>query len=145
MTFRIVNASTWPLDRVAPYMSDILKQMGRLGTRFPADCTMQALFMEFLHGKKALWLVIEEETDRLAAIAMTHLRTVDATGAKLATMSDLAGSNPEAFAAELCAATEAWARENGATINQIEGRPGWVKLLAQFGYRPHSVLYRKTP
>ena len=143
MTYRIEHHAGGRIEPIAPYLSDILVQLGRLVRRFPDGCTLDALFAEYLLGRRALWLVIAED-GKLAAVAMTHLRTVDATGAKVATLSDLAGSNVSDFAEDLCAAMEAWARDNGATVRQIEGRPGWAKLLARYGYRPHAVTYRKV-
>jgi hypothetical protein len=61
MTYSIVNASEWSLDDLAPYMGDILKQMGRLAKRFPRDVTTASLFQEFLAGKKTLWLILEDK------------------------------------------------------------------------------------
>lgn len=144
MTWRIEHYAGGVIEPIAPYLSDILEQLGRLVRRFPDGCTLDALFAEYLLGRRALWLVIGDD-GKLAAVAMTHLRTVDATGTKVATLSDLAGRDVGEFAGDLCVAMEKWADANGATVRQIEGRPGWAKLLSRLGYRPQSVTYRKTP
>ncbi len=139
---RVVNGSEWSIDQLAPYMSDILQEMGRLAKRFPQDVTTAALFKEVLSGKRTLWLVLDGET--FVSIALSTIRTVDATGTRIATLCDLAGRDVQKYAAELCAALEQWADKNDCPIRAVEGREGWKPLLAQFGYKPHAVLYRKT-
>lgn len=142
MSFRIVNATEWSLDDLAPYMSNILAEMGRLAKRFPGDVTTAALFGEYLTGKKTLWLVLDG--DEFVSMAMSTIRTIDATGQRIATLCDLAGRDVHKYAAELCAAVEAWADKNNCDEKAVEGREGWKPLLAQYGYRPFAVLYRKS-
>lgn len=142
MTYSIVNASEWSLDQLAPFMSDILREMGRLSKRFPKDCTTAALFQDVLSGRKTLWLVLNEGD--FVTMALSTVRTVDATGTRMATLCDLAGKEVQNYAADLCAALEAWADANNCDIRAIEGRVGWKPILAQFGYQPHAVLYRKS-
>lgn len=138
----IINASQWPLERLAPYMSDVLREMGRLADRFPGDVTMGALFSETLQGKRTLWLILDE--GKLLAIALTSIRTVDATGQRIAKLHDLAGRDALRFAEPLCATLEAWADENNCPVKEIEGRRGWEPLLKRFDYAPYAVLYRKA-
>lgn len=139
---RIVNGSEWSLDQLAPYMSQILAEMGRLAKRFPKDVTTAALFQEVLNGKRTLWLVLDG--DSFVSIALSTIRTVDATGTRIATLCDLAGRDVHRYAAELCAALEQWAEQKDCSVMAVEGREGWKPLLAQFGYKPHAVLYRKA-
>lgn len=142
MTYRVVNASEWSLDQLAPYMTDILHEMGRLAKRFPKDVTTQALFQEFLTGKKTLWLILEG--DGFVSIAMTTIRTIDGTGTRIATLCDLAGRDIHNYASQLNAALEQWADQQKCGVMAVEGREGWKPLLALFGYKPYAVLYRKT-
>jgi hypothetical protein len=135
-------ASKWPLDRIAPYMSDILREMGRLSKRFPKDVTTAALFNDFLSGKKTLWLILDGNA--FVAITMTVVNTIDATGERIATLCDLAGRDVKAYAADLCAVLEQWAIANNCGTLAVEGRKGWEPLLARYGYRSERVLYRKS-
>lgn len=123
-------------------MSDVLRELGRLAARFPGDVTMGALYAEILQGRRTLWLVLEG--GRLLSIALTSVRTVDATGQRIAKLHDLAGRDVHRYAAQLCDALEGWADENGCPVKEIEGRKGWEKLLKRFGYAPHAVLFRKA-
>lgn len=141
MTYSIVDTSKWPLDRLAPYMSDVLREMGRLARRFPKDTNTEALFGEILTGKKTLWLILDG--DAFVSMALTSIRTIDVTGTRLATLNDLAGRDAKSYAAELCSTLEQWATANNA-VPEIFGRKGWEPLLKQFGYRPHAILYRKA-
>lgn len=142
MTYSIHCASEWPLDQLAPYMTDVLLTMGRLTKRFPGDVSTAALFQEFLSGKKTLWLVLDGGV--FVSMALSTIKTVDSTGTRIATLCDLAGNHVQLYAAELCAALEAWAEKNNCSVMAVEGRVGWEKLLKEHGYKPHAVLYRKT-
>lgn len=140
MTFTVVNTSGWPLERLGPFLSDIVNEFGRLAARFP-DVTTESLFSELLSGRKTLWLILYEGA--FISIAMTSIRTIDATGQRYATLNDLAGRDVDKYAPELCAALEQWAADNDAKP-EIYGREGWKPLLKQFGYRPQATLYRKA-
>lgn len=138
---RVENVSLWPLDRLAPYMTDILGAMGKLSARYPADMTTQSLFQEFLTGKKTLWMAHDDGV--FLAIAMTTIRTVDATGARIFTLCNLAGQDVAKFADELTTAMEDSAAENDCPIIAVEGRAGWEKFLKPRGYMPYASLWRK--
>ncbi len=140
--YTIHNASEWPLDRLGLFLSDIVGTMGRLTKRFPSDVTTAALFQEFLSGKKTLWLVLDDGA--FVSMALSTIKTIDATGTRIATLCDLAGNHVQLYAAELCAALEAWADKNACSVLAVEGRVGWEKLLKEHGYKPHAVLYRKS-
>jgi hypothetical protein len=143
LSYRIENASEWQsLDRLAPYMSDILHEMGRLAKRFPKDVTTAALFGDFISGKRTLWLVLDG--DKFVSMAMTRVDTVNATGERIATLCDLAGRDVQRYATELCTALEAWASQQNCGTLAVEGRKGWERLLTKHGYRAERVLYRKT-
>lgn len=139
---RVVNVSKWSLDDLAPYLTEIVRQMGRLAKRFPDDCNTTGIFHEVYSGNRALWLVLDG--DRFVAMAMSHIRTVNSTGKRIATLTDLAGDGVAEYAAPLCAAVEAWADENRCDVKEVQGREGWKPLLAQYGYRPYTVIYRKA-
>lgn len=141
MSYTVENASVWPLEKLAPYMSDVLREMGRLAKRYPKDVSTTALFQEFLAGRKTLWLVRDGET--FVAMALTTVRTVDATATRIFTLCDLAGKDVAKFADELTTAMEDSAAENDCSVIAVEGRSGWEKFLKPRGYRAHAVLYRK--
>lgn len=137
----VENYSKRPFRDLIPYLTDACAQFARLEDRFPRDCTAHSIFNDFYTGRKALWLVLDD--GRFIAAACSNIKTIDATGAKIATLCDLAGNGVEAYAAELNAALEQWADENGCEAYAVEGRIGWKPLLKQFGYEPHALLYRK--
>lgn len=123
-------------------MGDVLREMGRIAARFPADFTTESLFTEFLSGKKTLWIVLYEGA--FVSMAMSTVRTVDSTGTRIATLCNLAGRDVDQYAPELCAAVEQWADQNDCSIRAVEGRRGWEPLLARHGYKPYAVLFRKS-
>jgi hypothetical protein len=116
--------------------------MARLAKRFPGDCTTASIFHEIYSGNRTLWLVLDD--GKFLAMAMSHIRTINATGRRIATLTDLAGERVSEYAGQLCAAAEAWADENQCPVKEVQGREGWKPLLAKHGYRPYSVVYRKV-
>lgn len=140
---RAVNTRTWSADRIKPYVSAILEKFGKLAARFPADVTVENLARECDEGVKDLWLVLDDD-DRLKLVGATQLRTVDATGTRIATLMDLAGEDVASCADEICTSMEAWAKEQGADFVAVEGRPGWGREMKKRGYREYAVLWRKT-
>lgn len=138
---RVENVSLWPIDRLAPYMSDVMGAMAKLAARYPEDMTTMSLFQEFLTGKKTLWMALDG--DRFLAIAMTVIRTVDATGTRIFTLCNLAGQDVAKFADELTTAMEDSAAQNDCSIIAVEGRFGWDKFLKPRGYKHYASLYRK--
>lgn len=141
MSYTVENASQWSLEQLAPYMSDVLREMGRLAKRYSKDTTTTALFQEFLAGRKTLWLVRDGEA--FVAMALTKVSTVDATATRIFTLCDLAGKDVAKFADELTTAMEDSAAQNDCSVIAVEGRSGWDKFLKPRGYRQHAVLYRK--
>lgn len=142
MNYRVLDTYDWPLLKIGPYLPEILKLFNKLHERFPDDITVESLYGEYLHKAKRLWLVVDGN-DKLAALAMTELSTINASGKRKATLLDLAGENVEAWAAPLGATLEAWARASGAHFAAIEGRVGWMPLLKAMGYQPYAVMMRK--
>lgn len=39
---------------------------------------------------------------------------------------------------------EAWAKRMGCIGAIVESRPGWQKVLKQYGYQPHQIAVRKV-
>jgi len=137
----IHKAHEWPLIKLMRYMPDIGECFQKLENRFPGDITVESLFRDYLSGNKVLWIVLDGE--ELLSVAMTNIRTVEATGKKIASVMDLAGKDRNVFSDELNQTLEAWAKENGADTFAIEGRPGWDRIAKKYGYTPYAVQWRK--
>lgn len=142
MTYTVQSTAAWSIDQLAPFMTEILGAMGKLAKRYPKDVTTGALFQEVLAGNRTLWLVLD--SGAFVAIAMTTVRTIDATGTRIFTLCDLAGKDVAKFADELTTAMEDSAAQNDCSIIAVEGRSGWDKFLKPRGYKPHAVLWRKS-
>ncbi len=143
---RIVENPGW--DDLQTHGADLYNLMLKMVERFPHDMTIKALLESILPpgpdrpAEKLLWLILEDE--RLIAYALTSIRTVDATGAKIAELMDLAGERVGAYADPLFAALMEWAQRNDATVAAVTGREGWKPLLAKYGFRPHAYTYRRV-
>jgi hypothetical protein len=139
---RVYDTTGWSLVQVAPYFAQVIDLFDKLHRKMPADVTVESLYGEWVRGDKKLWLVVDD-AENVVAFAMTKMQVVQATGLRIGTLMDLAGENVETWAAPLCDALEGWAREGGAHLAAVEGRPGWERILRRFGYKPFAVLMRK--
>lgn len=139
---RVVNTEGWDYEQLAPYTRQITAYFKRLADKFPQDVTVQTLAMECISGARQLWLVLDDE-NQLAAVCMTQIRTVEATGVKIVTLTSHAGEEGLACVPEMCQTIEEWATEQGAHYTAAEGRPGWGRELQKHGYRPYATIWRK--
>lgn len=137
---RIVNTEDWPWERLAPYGAEITAAMKKLVDRFPKDVTVESLAQECLTGHKQLWLILDG--DRFVSFAITELRSVDATGHRMVSITSFAGEEGESTV-PLISEIEAWAKDRGAMEATIIGRMGWKRSVATQGYKIDAVLYRK--
>lgn len=139
MTFRIVENPSWA--DLQHYGAELYEAMQKLTDRFPHDMTVRGLLEELLRGEKRLWLILEE--GRFVAFALTNIRTVEATGAKIAELVDLAGERVTEYAEPLFQALIDWSDREGATVDAVTGRDGWRKLLGKYGFKVYAVTYRR--
>ena len=138
---RIVLTSDWSFDDLAPYTKQITAAMKKMAERFPKDCTVESLAGECLNGSKHLWLILDDE-DKFMSFVLTEMRTVDATGHKMISVTALAGDDG-LDSTPLIAEIEKWGAENGAKECIVAGRRGWARELKKQGYESNVVLFRK--
>lgn len=141
VTYSVVNTQEWSWEQLAPYTRDITAAMRLLAERFPEDVTVQSLGQDIVTGLRQLWLILEG--DRFVSFCLTNVRTIDATGVKVVTLTTHAGEAGIDCVPQMCAVIEAWAKEQGAQFTAAEGRRGWARALAKQGYREHAVIFRK--
>lgn len=142
MKYRVVNTQHWDYEQLAPYTKQITSYFKKLADRFPDDLTVQSIGMECIAGARQLWLIFDERNE-MVAVCMTQMRTIDATGKKVVTLSSHAGEVGLECVEAMCATIEAWAAEQGADLTAAEGRRGWGRELAKHGYREYCVVWRK--
>lgn len=142
MTYSVHLTSNWSFEALSPYVGDITKAMQQLIARYPRDTTVDLLWRSCFSGEKQLWLILDENM-AFVAMAMTRTASVPDTGLKLVTMCDLAGRDFRKWWPVLGDTVEEWAREQGASATQIEGRKGWAYVAKRRGYREQAVLFRK--
>lgn len=139
---KVVNTSDWNYERLAPYSKQITAYFKKLADKFPADLTVQSIAMECITGGRQLWLVFDDK-DEMVAVCMTQVRTIDATGKKIVTLSTHAGDEGLSCVPAMCAEIEKWAAEQGAHFTAAEGRIGWKRALEKQGYTLYAAVFRK--
>lgn len=142
MNYQILNTCAWTYDQLAPYGQAITGAMKKLADKFPADVSVAALAHECLIGERQLWLILDE-AGAFVSFCCTSIKTIDATGTKVVTLTSHAGAEGLDCCAEMCRVIEAWAAEQGADYTAAEGRRGWGRELSKHGYREYAVIWRK--
>ena len=142
MTYRVVNTQDWQWEQLAPYTKDVTAAMKKLADKFPEDVTVQSLGQDIVTGIRQLWLILDEK-DKFVSFCLTNVRTVDATGVKVVTLTSHAGEAGINCVPEMCAEIEKYAWSIGADFCAAEGRRGWSRALAKQSYREYAVIYRK--
>jgi hypothetical protein len=131
----------WPLSRIEKYGKEITAAMKKIVGRFPDDVTLEGLRHELFSGAQQLWLMLDGE--KFEAMALTEIRTNEATGNKSIIISDLAGEfGPEMV--PFIEKIEEYGRSVGAHDVRPIGRLGWSKALKKLGYAPVTCFYRKA-
>ena len=143
MTHQIVNTEDWTYDQLAPYGRDITAAMKKLAEKFPEDVSVAGLAHECLTGARQLWLILDQD-GKFVSFCATAVKTVEATGTKIVTLTSHAGAEGLPCVDDMCRAIEAWAKKQGADFTAAEGRRGWGRELARHGYREYAVIWRKA-
>lgn len=141
MAIRVVDTSSWLPHQLDLYWPDIFAAMATLKAKLPDDVSYSILLATWANGRRKLWLILDDE--RFVAFAMTEIETNLATGKRFFVLKDMAGEGAIAAREELCTALEASAASEGITDIRINGLPGWAKVTASFGYKPHTTLLKK--
>lgn len=140
MSLSVHNTVDWPAEKLLPYGAEITKAMRKLVDKFPREVTVLHLAQEIIAGKKQLWLIMDGE--KFVSFVLTEIQTNDATGLKSLLIPSLAGDEGASTVPLVCE-LEKWGIENGCTEARTLARKGWTKPLAEQGYKPDVVLFRK--
>jgi hypothetical protein len=142
MTFKVINTTTWSYEQIAPYGKAITAAMKKLADKFPDDMTVESLAQECMTGSQQLWLILDEN-DAFVSFCLTQIRTVDSTGKKVVTLTNMAGDEGLKVAGAMCDAIHAWSDEIGADLTAAVGSRAWGRVLKERGYREYAVIFRR--
>ncbi|WP_375656292.1 hypothetical protein [Bartonella sp. MR63HLJHH] len=137
---KVFLTSSWDIERIAPYLEEIIASFREYVERFKHEITLQELIESICSGKKQLWLVLDDEERFLAVVTTQIQQTV--LGKKRALICECSGKGVLDQVDNLQVA-EDWARENGAFEMEILGRLGWKRALDKQGYSIDMLYYRK--
>ncbi|WP_375630382.1 MULTISPECIES: hypothetical protein [unclassified Bartonella] len=137
---KVFLTTSWDMERIAPYLEDIIASFREYVERFKHEITLQELLEAICSGKKQLWLVLDDDERFLAAFTTQIQQTV--LGKKRALICECSGKGILDQVDNL-QVVEDWARENGASEMEILGRLGWKRALTKQGYGIAMLYYRK--
>jgi hypothetical protein len=128
-------------EEIAPHWNDILACFEKYVERFPDHETVENMIGEVVTGKRQLWIV-KDETGKVILTPITEINTLP-TGKRIITMCEIGGERLQDSLPMLCH-IEQWAADtHGVTESQFPGRTGYRKLLGNYGYKEHTVLFTK--
>ena len=140
MTYKVVLTDGWTFEQLAGYTRDITAAMHKLADKFTDDMTVYSLFQEIASGRQKMWLILDDQ-DAFVAFAMTRTETIEATGKKIVTLTNMAGGEGLKIAPAMCEAIHAWARDTeGADQTRFIGTRAWLKALKAEGYREYAII-----
>lgn len=142
MTHKVVDTTNWQWEDLKPYTPAITAAARTFCEKFPDDMTPEALAEECFNGTRRLWLVLGDN-DEFEMFFTTLEAVIPSTGKRLITASTLAGKNYKEAFPDMNRVLEAYAATTQADIMQIQGRKGHEKMLREYGFEVHSVIYRK--
>ncbi len=91
-------------------------------------------------GNMQLWVIYEEETDKVQGICITEIAVFPQR--KICRFLCATGDSSEEWI-DLISVIEEWAETMGCDGFQAECRPGWERLLRDFGYKKSHVILNK--
>jgi hypothetical protein len=139
---KVELTTDWPAERFAPYGPAITAAMTKLADKFPDDCTLESLAKECIDGAQQLWLILDDD-DGFVSFCMTNIKTIDATGKKIVTLTNMAGERWAECADAMVAAIHPWCDEVGADLTSSIGSRAWLRALKKHGYYEYAVILRR--
>ena len=103
----------------------------------PTDLTPERIRIEASQGKRMIWTLADAER---SSPLLSVFSTV--TDGNKVCIGPLAGDEMELWL-PLLSQLESHAKEAGHSVSHIEGRPGWQRVLAPYGYRVARVILEK--
>lgn len=143
MAVQVVDTTGWMPWELDAYWPDIFSAMIKLKAKLPDKVSYSVLLSCWHSARRKLWLVLDED-NKFLAFAMTEVETNLATGKRFVTLKDMAGEGVIKARAEICAAMEAYADNEGIEDKFIQGLPAWAKVTASFGYEPSMIFLKKV-
>ena len=125
-----VTAAQWPewVEKLEWHIHSFCKRSG-------GSLTIERLAGDILAGEYQVWAVVSP--DAVRACALTYLMD-DET--KTCVISHCAGEGFKEWAGMLLATIAAWSHQKGSTKLNAVTRPGWERVLRQYGMKKTHVI-----
>lgn len=98
------------------------------------------IIQKIASGNMQLWAIYEDEEENLQGVAITEIAVYPQR--KICRFLCATGENSDQWIG-LIEQIETWALDNGCDGLQAECRPGWERLLKDFGYSKSHVILNK--
>ena len=126
-------------DSIDDWLGRIDWHLNNFCERSGGSLTIDRLIEDIRERQYQCWVVLGGET--VEACALTFLQN-DAT--KTCVISHCAGHNQEQWAGQLLATIRVWSHSLGSTKLEAVTRPGWERVLRNFGMvKTHVILELK--
>lgn len=99
------------------------------------------IYFAIIKGEMQLWAVYGAEISRLSAICVTEV--IQFPKKKMASVVLISGEGIHDWMHLLPEVIEEWAREKGCEEIRVNGRAGWLKALAVYGYSKRYITVGK--
>ena len=140
MTLSVRLTTTMTEDEMRPLWNNIRRCLQKFVDRFPHEDSVENILKDCMSGARTLW-VIQDETGKVVLAPVTEIVRVNATG-ELKMIFCIVSGDDIVEAMPCVQDMIQWGVEQGCTMFQAIGRPGWKPLVAPYGLKAIGMVYQ---
>ena len=129
-----------PTDKVKQVWSIVVKDIADALARSNAYARAEHIKKDILDNKMQLWILWESETKEYYGVCVTEI--IQRPLQRCLNIKIMTGRHRDKWQ-HLIKHVEEFAWKNNCDLLELVARPGWKKVLKQYGYKESHVLLEK--
>ena len=129
-----------PTDKVKQVWSIVVKDIADALARSNAYARAEHIKKDILDNKMQLWILWDSETKEYYGVCVTEI--IQRPLQRCLNIKIMKGRHRDKWQ-HLIKHVEEFAWENNCDLLELVARPGWKKVLKQYGYKESHVLLEK--
>ena len=129
-----------PTDKVKQVWSIVVKDIADALARSNAYARAEHIKKDILDNKMQLWILLDSETKEYYGVCVTEI--IQRPLQRCLNIKIMKGRHRDKWQ-HLIKHVEEFAWHNNCDLLELVARPGWKKILKQYGYKESHVLLEK--
>ena len=129
-----------PTDKVKQVWSIVVKDIADALARSNAYARAEHIKKDILDNKMQLWILLDSETKEYYGVCVTEI--IQRPLQRCLNIKIMKGRHRDKWE-HLIKHVEEFAWHNNCDLLELVARPGWKKILKQYGYKESHVLLEK--